>query len=126
LEAIGGKAAPRIFGSSRSLSPIAATIRDGPSRHSPALYLGATIDAVIIEMTHGFARRLEPLTMVSYDVDVEDIVDLSSKSSSRLRCLFRGTSQQTLIVCRHGRYWRYCGRGRLNPECRAPTRMTPS
>ena len=92
----------------------------------PALYLGATIDAVIIEMTHGFARRLEPLTMVSYDVDVEDIVDLSSKSSSRLRCLFRGTSQQTLIVCRHGRYWRYCGRGRLNPECRAPTRMTPS
>ena len=42
----------------------------------PALYLGATIDTVIVEMTHGFARRLEPLTMVSYDVDIEDIVDL--------------------------------------------------
>jgi RES domain-containing protein len=41
-----------------------------------ALYLGATIDTVIVEMTHGFARRLEPLTMVSYDVDIEDIVDL--------------------------------------------------
>jgi RES domain-containing protein len=49
----------------------------------PALYLGATLDAVIAEMTHGFAHRLEPLTVVSYDVDVEDIVDLRTAASRR-------------------------------------------
>jgi RES domain-containing protein len=49
----------------------------------PALYLGATIDTVIVEMTQGFARRLEPLTMVSYDVDIEDIVDLRRGAGRR-------------------------------------------
>jgi RES domain-containing protein len=49
----------------------------------PALYLGATIDTVIVEMTHGFADRLEPLTMVSYDVDIEDIVDLRTSAGRR-------------------------------------------
>jgi RES domain-containing protein len=49
----------------------------------PALYLGATIDTVIVEMTHGFAHRLEPLTMVSYDVDLEDIVDLRTAAGRR-------------------------------------------
>src|SRR5262249_41712340 len=50
----------------------------------PAFDLGASIDTVIVEMTHGFARRLEPLTMVSYDVDVEDIVDLRSTAGRRV------------------------------------------
>jgi RES domain-containing protein len=49
----------------------------------PALYLGATIDTVIVEMTHGFGHRLEPLTMVSYDVDVDDIVDLRTPAGRR-------------------------------------------
>jgi RES domain-containing protein len=48
-----------------------------------ALYLGATIDTVIVEMTHGFAHRLEPLTMVSYDVDIKDIVDLRTSAGRR-------------------------------------------
>ena len=49
----------------------------------PTLYLGATIDTVIVEMTHGFAHRLEPLTMVSYDVDIDEIVDLTTAVGRR-------------------------------------------
>lgn len=42
----------------------------------PALYLALTIDGMIAEMTHGFAHRLDPLTICSYEVDVDDVVDL--------------------------------------------------
>jgi RES domain-containing protein len=49
----------------------------------PTLYLTATIEAVIIEMTHGFAYRMEPLTVVEYDVDVSDIVDLRTDADRR-------------------------------------------
>jgi RES domain-containing protein len=42
----------------------------------PALYLALTIDGMIVEMTHGFAHRLDPLTICSYQVDVDDVVDL--------------------------------------------------
>lgn len=42
----------------------------------PALYLGATIETVIAELTHGFSYRLQPLTVVSYEVDVDDVIDL--------------------------------------------------
>jgi RES domain-containing protein len=42
----------------------------------PALYLALTIDGMIVEMTHGFAHRLDPLTVCSYQVDVDDVVDL--------------------------------------------------
>jgi RES domain-containing protein len=31
---------------------------------------------MFLEMGHGFARRFDPLTVCTYDVDVEDIVDL--------------------------------------------------
>lgn len=52
-------------------------------RGVPALYLAATVDGVIVEMTQGFARRMEPLTMVSYDVDVADILDLRIDTGRR-------------------------------------------
>jgi RES domain-containing protein len=42
----------------------------------PALYLALTIDGMIVEMTHGFAHRLDPLIICSYQVDIDDIVDL--------------------------------------------------
>jgi RES domain-containing protein len=32
-------------------------------------------------MQHGFAYRLEPMTLCSYDLDVDDIVDLSTEDS---------------------------------------------
>ena len=45
-------------------------------RGVPALYLALTIEGMFVEMGHGFARRFDPLTVCTYDVDVEDIVDL--------------------------------------------------
>ncbi len=42
----------------------------------PALYLALTIEGMIIEMSHGFARRFAPLTICSYTVDVEGLMDL--------------------------------------------------
>lgn len=44
----------------------------------PALYLALTIEGMFQEMSHGFAHRFEPLTVVTYDVDVDDVVDLRS------------------------------------------------
>ena len=43
---------------------------------TPAFYLGATLDGVFNEVSHGFANRIEPSMIVSYDVDCDDIVDL--------------------------------------------------
>ena len=42
----------------------------------PALYLALTLEGMLLEMAHGFAHRFDPLTICSYDVDVEDILDL--------------------------------------------------
>lgn len=42
----------------------------------PALYLALTLEGMLLEMGHGFGHRFDPLTVCSYDVDVEDIVDL--------------------------------------------------
>jgi RES domain-containing protein len=42
----------------------------------PALYLSLTLEGMVLEMGHGFAHRFDPLTVCSYDVDVDDIVDL--------------------------------------------------
>lgn len=49
----------------------------------PALYLAATIDTMIVEMTQGFAHRMEPFTVVGYDVDVSDIIDLRTDAGRR-------------------------------------------
>ena len=42
----------------------------------PALYLSLSLEGMFLEMSHGFARRLAPLTICTYDVDVKDILDL--------------------------------------------------
>ena len=49
----------------------------------PALYLALSVEGMFVEMGHGFARRFDPLTVCSYDVDVEDIVDLRSDATRR-------------------------------------------
>jgi RES domain-containing protein len=49
----------------------------------PALYLAATLDTMLVEITHGFAHRMEPLTVVNYDVDVADVVDLRTDADRR-------------------------------------------
>lgn len=43
----------------------------------PALYLSLSPVTALREVSHGFAHRLEPLVLCSYDVDCEDVVDLS-------------------------------------------------
>ena len=41
-----------------------------------ALYLSLKPETALREVTGGFARRLTPLTLVSYDIDCDDITDL--------------------------------------------------
>ena len=50
----------------------------------PALYLALSIDTVILETTQGFPYRLEPLMIVTYEVDVADIVDLRTPESRQV------------------------------------------
>lgn len=50
---------------------------------TPALYLGLTIEGAVIEASQGFAAKLEPLTVCLYEVDGEDIVDLSTEEGRR-------------------------------------------
>jgi RES domain-containing protein len=49
----------------------------------PALYLALTVEGLVLEMSHGFAHRFEPLTICSYDVDVDDIVDLRTDADRK-------------------------------------------
>jgi RES domain-containing protein len=46
----------------------------------PALYLSLRLEGMFLEMSHGFAHRLAPLTICTYDVDVEDILDLRTNN----------------------------------------------
>jgi RES domain-containing protein len=42
----------------------------------PALYLALTMEGMFVEMGHGFGHRFDPLTICSYSVDVDALVDL--------------------------------------------------
>lgn len=44
-----------------------------------ALYLATEYDTAIAECTHGFARRMPPLTLCDYDVDVDPVADLTTE-----------------------------------------------
>lgn len=56
------------------------------ARFNPAgvetLYLALTLDGINVELKHGF-EKFAPVTLCSYDVDVEDIVDLSTPAARR-------------------------------------------
>jgi RES domain-containing protein len=43
-----------------------------------ALYLALTLEGMFLELGHGFAHRFDPLTVCSYLVDVDGLVDLRS------------------------------------------------
>jgi RES domain-containing protein len=49
----------------------------------PALYLSLSVRTCGLEMGHGFKELFSALTLVSYQVEVEDVVDLSSTTSRR-------------------------------------------
>jgi len=44
----------------------------------PALYLALTLEGMFLEMGAGFAHRFNPLTICSYDADVDGLADLRS------------------------------------------------
>ena len=46
-----------------------------------ALYLSRTLPTCILEATQGLDARMKPLTVVSYDVDVEGIADLTDPAT---------------------------------------------
>jgi hypothetical protein len=48
---------------------------------TPALYLARSVRTAGLEAAHGFKGRVEPLTLCSYDVDVRDVVDLTTAAS---------------------------------------------
>jgi RES domain-containing protein len=67
---------------SNPLSGEGASLKGG--RFNPVgistLYLALTIEGVFLEMGGGFSHRFEPLTICSYAVDVENIVDLRDEA----------------------------------------------
>jgi RES domain-containing protein len=44
----------------------------------PALYLARTIEGCFLEQAHGFPLRFDPLTVCTYDLDIEGMVDLTT------------------------------------------------
>lgn len=49
----------------------------------PALYLALSLDGMFLETGFGLARRFAPLTVCTYDVDMADIVDLTTEPARR-------------------------------------------
>lgn len=44
------------------------------------LYLALTIEGMFAEVSHGFAHRFPPLTVVTYDVDCSRLLDLTTEA----------------------------------------------
>jgi len=51
---------------------------------TPALYLALTLEGMFVEMGHGFGHRFDPLTVCTYEADVEDVVDLRTAAARRM------------------------------------------
>jgi RES domain-containing protein len=49
----------------------------------PALYLSLDWSTAVLEASQGFAFRIPPLTIVAYEVDCEDIADLTAARELR-------------------------------------------
>ncbi|MGB8816890.1 MAG: RES domain-containing protein [Rhizobiaceae bacterium] len=50
----------------------------------PALYLSTTTAGAVAEASQGFAYKFHPMTLCSFDVDCEDIVDLSTDDARQM------------------------------------------
>ena len=63
----------------RPISGDGAAIHGGRFNQAgvPALYLSLEIATAIKEANQGFAKKMDPLVLCSYDVDCADIVDLT-------------------------------------------------
>ena len=49
-------------------------------RGAPALYLSTTPEGALAEATQGFAYKFNPLTLCAYEVDCDDVVDLTTEA----------------------------------------------
>ncbi len=69
----------------RPISGAGAAIRGARfnPRGVPALYLGLGIMTAIKEANQGFAHRIDPCVLCSYDIDCDDIADLSTPEGRR-------------------------------------------
>ncbi len=69
----------------RPISGAGAAIRGARfnPRGVPALYLGLSIMTAIKEANQGFAHRIDPCVLCSYDIDCDDIADLSTPEGRR-------------------------------------------
>jgi RES domain-containing protein len=64
---------------------------------TPALYLSCSVQTCALEMGHGFKGRFDPSLVCSYDVDIDDVVDLrtikarrsASVTLAELKCAWR-------------------------------------
>lgn len=67
----------------RPLSGDGAAIHGGRfnPKGVPALYLSLDLVTAVREASQGFASRLEPCVLCSYEVDCDDIVDLSDRAA---------------------------------------------
>ena len=60
-----------------------------------ALYTSLTLETAVREAAQGFARKLDPLTLCSYDVDCADIADLKV----RVETVFDRQRVVAAVVC---------------------------
>ena len=63
-----------------------------------ALYLALSVEGMFLEMGHGFGHRFDPLTICSYAVDADDLVDLRSEA---------GRSAEGIDLAAMGCAWAY-------------------
>jgi RES domain-containing protein len=47
----------------------------------PALYLSQSIETAVMEANQGFANKIEPCVLVSYEVDCEPVADLTTEAA---------------------------------------------
>ncbi len=50
----------------------------------PALYLALSIEGMILEMSHGFAHCFDPLTICTYRLDVDTLIDLRHEAGRKI------------------------------------------
>ena len=71
----------------------------------PALYLARTIEGCFLEQAHGFPLRFDPLTVCTYDLDIEGIVDLTNEPHVA-KSTFNFLELTMLVGGRHGSWKR--------------------
>lgn len=48
---------------------------------TPALYLALTIEGMFLEVSHGFGHRFDPLTVCSYNLHIDGLIDLRTEAA---------------------------------------------